>query len=69
MNKLALQKDEQKYGFTKEIWNENMKKKKKNEIFDIFNDSLDNIEKLCESDNTREKHINEIQKNLLKNNK
>ena len=42
-----------------------MKNKQKNEIFDIFNDSLDNIEKLCESDNTREKHINEIQKNLL----
>ena len=69
LNKLALQKDEQKYGFTKEILNENMKNKQKSEIFDIFNNSLDNIEKLCESDNTREKHINDIQKNLLNNKK
>jgi hypothetical protein len=46
-----------------------MKNKQKNEIFDIFNDSLDNIEKLCESDNIKEKHINETQKNLLNNKK
>ena len=69
MNKLALQKDEQKYGFTKEILNENMKNKQKSEIFDIFNSSLDNIETLCQSDIDKEKKINEIQNNLLNNNK
>ena len=69
LNKLALQKDEQKYGFTKEILNENMKNKQKSEIFDIFNSSLDHIEQLCENDNAKEKTVNDIQKNLLNNNK
>ena len=46
-----------------------MKNKQKSEIFDIFNDSLDNIETLCQSDNAKEKKINEIKNNLLNNNK
>ena len=64
LNELALKKDDKKYGFTKEILSENMEK---SEIFDIFNKSLDNIEQLCANEEIKEKTVNEIQNNLLKN--
>ena len=52
LNLLALKKDNVKYGFTKEIVNESfkdkVKNKEENKLFDIFNESLDNIEKLYE---------------------
>ena len=65
LNQLALKKDKEKYGFTKEVLKENMQKKEKSEIFDIFNDTLENIEKLCENDNIKEETVNNIQKNLF----
>ena len=65
LNLLALKKDNEKYGFTKEILKENLKNKEKNQLFDIFNDSLDNIEKLCENNVTKEETVNNIQNLLL----
>ena len=69
LNLLALKKDNVKYGFTKEILNESFKVKAKgkeqNKLFDIFNKSLDNIEKLCENNDSKEDTVNNIQNMLL----
>ena len=65
LNLLALKKDKVKYGFTKEILQENLKEKEKSPIFDIFNNSLDNIETLYGSDNIKEKAISNIENILL----
>lgn len=65
LNLLALKKDKEKYGFTKEVLNENLKKKENNQIFNIFNSSLDNIEKLCENNDTKEETVNNIINKLL----
>ena len=66
---MALKKDNVKYGFTKEILNESFKVKAKgkeqNKLFDIFNKSLDNIEKLCENNDSKEDTVNNIQNMLL----
>jgi len=66
LNLLALKKDKEKYGFTKEILQENLKDKQNNLIFDLFNNSLNNIEKLCESNDSKEAAINNFQNKLLK---
>ena len=69
LNMLALKKDKEKYGYTKEILNENLKNKteskEQNKIFDIFTESLDDIEKLCEDNNSKEETVNNIQKKLF----
>lgn len=65
LNVLALKKDKEKYGYTKEILKENLKDKEKSEIFNIFDKSLDDIEKLCENNDTKEEAINSIQNALL----
>ena len=69
LNLLALKKDNVKYGFTKEMLNESFKVKAKgkeqNKLFDIFNKSLDNIEKLCENNDSKEDTVNNIQNMLL----
>ena len=65
LNLLALKKDDQKYGFTKEILKEKLKNKEKNRLFDIFNKKLDNIEKLCESNVSKEETVTSIQNILL----
>jgi len=62
---LALKQDKEKYGFTKEILNENMKDKAKSPLFDFFNNSLNNIEKLCESNESKEETINQFESQLL----
>ena len=66
LNNLALKKDKKKYGFTKEILEENMKDRGKSEIFNLFNDTLDNIETLCEKEEKKEQEINKIKETLLK---
>ena len=65
LNLLALKQDKEKYGFTKEILNENMKDKAKGPLFDFFNNSLNNIEKLCESNESKEETINQFESQLL----
>ena len=68
LNLLALKQDNVKYGFTKEILNESFKDnkgKEGNKLFDIFNNSLDDIEKLCKDNDTKENTVNKIQKSLL----
>lgn len=65
LNLLALKKDNEKYGFTKEILKEKLKNKKNNQLFDIFNNKLDNIEKLCESNVTKEETVTSIENMLL----
>ena len=65
LNLLALKKDNEKYGFTKEILKEKLKNKENNQLFDIFNNKLDNIEKLCESNVTKEETVTSIQNLLL----
>lgn len=65
LNLLALKKDNEKYGFRKEILKEKLKSKENNQLFDIFNNKLDNIEKLCESNVTKEETVNSIQNMLL----
>ena len=62
---MALKQDKEKYGFTKEILNENMKDKAKGPLFDFFNNSLNNIEKLCESNESKEETINQFESQLL----
>lgn len=62
---MALKQDKEKYGFTKEILNENMKDKAKSPLFDFFNNSLNNIEKLCESNESKEETINQFESQLL----
>ena len=66
LNNLALKKDKKKYGFMKEILEENMKDRGKSEIFNIFNDTLDNIEILCEKEEKKEQEINKNKETLLK---
>lgn len=68
LNLLALKKDTEKYGFTKEILRENFQKNQKNEIFDIFNNTLNDIEKLCEKEATKEETVNRIKDTLLHKN-
>ena len=65
LNLLALKKDKEKYGFTKEILSENLKDKAKSPLFDLFNQSLNNIEKLCESNESKEETINQFESKLL----
>lgn len=65
LNLLALKKDKEKYGFTKDILKENFKEKEKNKIFNLFNNSLDNIEKLCENNDAKEETVNDFQNKLL----
>ena len=69
LNMLALKKDNEKYGYTKEILNENLKNKtenkEQNKIFDIFTESLYDIEKLSEDNNSKEETVNNIQKKLF----
>lgn len=65
LNLLALKKDNEKYGFTKQILKENLKNKEKNQLFDIFNNKLDNIEKLCENNVSKEETVTNIQNMLL----
>ena len=65
LNKLALKKDKEKYGFTKEILKENLEDKAKSKLFDLFINALDNIEKLCESNKSKEETINLFKSLLL----
>jgi GTP-binding protein EngB required for normal cell division len=69
LNELALKRDDKKYGFTKEILKENMNKAKaKSEIFEIFNETLDNIEQLCQSEQLKEKTVQTLQEKLKQSN-
>ena len=65
LNTLALKKDKTKYGYAKEILKENFKNRAKNVIFELFNNSLDDIEQLCQSKETKEEAIKNIHKVLL----
>ena len=69
LNQLALKRDSKKYGFTKEILKENMNKGNKNEIYEIFNDTLDNIEQLCQNEELKEKTVKTLQEKLKQSNK
>ena len=70
LNELALKRDDKKYGFTKEILKENMNKvEKKSEIFEIFNETLDNIEQLCQNEQLKEKTVQSLQEKLKQSNK
>ena len=65
LNLLDINKDKEKYGFIKEILTEQLKDIENNKIFDIFYNLLDNIEKFCENNITKEETINNMYNNLL----
>ena len=69
LNLLALKKDNEKYGYTKEILKENFQDKPKNQIYNVFSETLNDIEKLCEKEDTKEQAVNRIKETLLQNNK
>ena len=62
---MDINKDKEKYGFIKEILAEQLKDIENNKIFDIFFNLLDNIEKFCENNITKEETINNMLNNLL----
>ena len=65
LNLLDINKDKEKYGFIKEILTEQLKDIENNKIFDIFYNLLDNIEKFCENNITKEETINNMYNNFL----
>ena len=65
LNLFDINKNKEKYGFIKEILTEQFKDTEKNKIFDIFYNLLDNIEKYCENDITKEEAVNKMYNSLL----
>jgi len=65
LNLLDINKNKEKYEFIKEILTEQFKDIEKNKIFDIFYNLLDNIEKCCENNITKEETINSMYNNSL----
>ena len=61
---MDINEDKEKYGFIKEILTEQLKDIENNKIFDIFYNLLDNIEKFCENNITKEETINNMLNNL-----
>lgn len=45
------------------------KVEKKSEIFEIFNETLDNIEQLCQNEQFKEKTVQSLQEKLKQSNK
>ena len=65
VNLLEFNKDKEKYGFIKRNINWKFKDIEKNKMFGIFYNSLNNIEKFCENNITKEETINNMYYNLL----
>lgn len=61
LNQFALKKDDKKYEFSKD---KNIQKNKKNEIYEIFNKTFDNMENLYANENIKEETVNKIQRIL-----
>ena len=66
LNLLALKKDAEKHGFIKEIFNNSFNIKKEDKIFEVFFLLLDDIEKSCENNSSKEETLINI-KNILLN--
>ena len=66
LNQIALKKDKNKYGYSKQLLMENISKKlEKCKVYDFFQNLLKDIDYICSSEKNKERIIsNFIKENL-----
>ena len=65
LNLLSKNKVNLKYEFVKDIFKEKIMKRIKSQIFPIFNNIFDDIEKLCEKEDVKEEIVKKIHSQLI----
>ena len=66
LNKVALKKDKNKYGYSQKLLTTNiLEKQEKSEVYDFFQNSLMNIENICSSEKNKDRIIRKFMKEKL----
>ena len=68
LNKKALKADDEssgKYGYARRLLSEDTEIKKDNKVYSFFEDSLNDIEDICSTDDKKERKVIDFQKSLL----